>query len=509
MKATEGTTYVDPQFAANYTGSANAGLMRGAYHFALPDTSSGVAQATYFLGQGGGWVADGHTLPPVLDIEYNPYGTADWPGWCYGLTPAQMTAWITDFTTTIHDRTNRWPTIYTTNGWWTNCTSGDTGTATTSPLWIEHNGTDPGTIPGGWNKFTFWQYADSGVFPGDQDYFNGTADQVRAAALGSGPDKIAEHYAALGGPASYLGTPVGGETPVAGGWEQKYTGGVIDYAPNTGAWAVHADLLTAYQRLGGPGGPLGFPMSDETATSDGAGRYNDFAIGSIYTSPSTGAHSVQGEIRKKWRALGAEKRLGYPTTDETATPDGAARYNHFSMAASVYWTPSTGAHNVQGEIRKKWAALDWERGLGYPTTDETSTPDGIARYNHFTTNSSIYYTVSTGAPSVQGEIRRKWAALDWERGLGYPTTDESGTPDGVGRYNHFTNSASIYWTAGTGAWSIRGAIRDKWASLGWEYSALGYVTSDEYAVSVGRRNTFQHGGITYNITTGATQVTYS
>ncbi|UOX90822.1 hypothetical protein MUY14_09410 [Amycolatopsis sp. FBCC-B4732] len=509
MKATEGTTYVDDRFAANYAGSANAGLMRGAYHFALPDTASGAAQATFFLAQGGGWVADGHTLPPVLDIEYNPYGTADWAGWCYGLTPAQLTAWITDFTTTVHDRTNRWPAIYTTNGWWANCTGGDTGTAANSPLWIAHNGTDPGTIPGGWSAYTFWQYADSGTFPGDQDYFGGTADQVRAVALGSGPDKIAEHYAALGGAASYLGTPVGGETPVAGGWEQKYTGGVIDYAPNTGAFAVHGDILTAYQRLGGPAGALGFPVADETTTSDGAGRYSDFVIGSIYTTPGTGAHGIQGEIRKKWRALGAEKGLGYPTTDETSTPDGVARYNHFSTNASIYYTVGTGAHNVQGEIRKKWAALGWERGLGYPTTDESSTPDGVARYNHFTTGSSIYYTVNTGAHSIQGEIRKKWAALGWERGLGYPTTDESSTPDGVGRYNHFTNSASVYWTASTGAWSIHGAIRDKWASLGWERSALAYPTSDEYGVSVGRRNDFQHGGVTYNTSTGATTVTYS
>ena len=120
MKATESTTYVDPQFATNYAGSASAGLSRGAYHFALPNTSTGAAQATFFLDNGGGWVGDGHTAPPVLDIEYNPYGTADWTGWCYNMTPAQMVTWISDFTTTIHTRTNRWPLIYTTNGWWTN-----------------------------------------------------------------------------------------------------------------------------------------------------------------------------------------------------------------------------------------------------------------------------------------------------------------------------------------------------------------------------------------------------
>src|SRR5262249_42436113 len=38
---------------------------------------------------------------------------------------------------------------------------------------------------------------------------------------------------------------------------------------------------------------------------------------------------------------------------------------------SIYWTPGTGAHEVHGIIRDKWAALGWERSyLGYPITDE-------------------------------------------------------------------------------------------------------------------------------------------
>ncbi|MDH6141846.1 GH25 family lysozyme M1 (1,4-beta-N-acetylmuramidase) [Kitasatospora sp. GP30] len=31
---------------------------------------------------------------------------------------------------------------------------------------------------------TFWQYSDSGTFPGDQDYFNGATDRLQALALG-------------------------------------------------------------------------------------------------------------------------------------------------------------------------------------------------------------------------------------------------------------------------------------------------------------------------------------
>ena len=179
LKATEGTGFVDPMFAANYTGSAGAGLVRGAYHFALPDRSSGAAQATYFLAHGGGWTADGDTLPPVIDIEYNPYGS----NICYGLSQPQMTAWLTDFANTVHARINRWPVIYSTTNWWTSCTGG-TDALARCPLWIARYNTTVGALPDGWADYTFWQHADAAPnLPGDQDYFNGTPAELHAFAL--------------------------------------------------------------------------------------------------------------------------------------------------------------------------------------------------------------------------------------------------------------------------------------------------------------------------------------
>jgi len=53
---------------------------------------------------------------------------------------------------------------------------------------------------------------------------------------------------------------------------------------------------------------------------------------------------------------------------------------------------------------------------------------------------------------------------------------------------------------------VYGAIRAKWAELGWENSALGYPMSDEYAVTGGRESEFQKGYITHNATTGALTV---
>ncbi|MBV6701277.1 lysozyme [Kitasatospora aureofaciens] len=179
VKATEGTTYRNPYFAQQYNGSYNAGLIRGAYHFALPDRSSGDVQANFLVDHGGGWSADGVTLPPALDIEYNPYGAT-----CYGLGQGDMVNWIHAFSDTVLARTGRYPTIYTTANWWSQCTGNNGDFGATNPLWTAHYGSSPGTLPNGWAYQTIWQYASSGTFPGDQDLFNGAYDRLQALATG-------------------------------------------------------------------------------------------------------------------------------------------------------------------------------------------------------------------------------------------------------------------------------------------------------------------------------------
>jgi len=179
VKATEGTSYTNPYFAQQYNGSYNVGMIRGAYHFALPNASSGATQANYFVDHGGGWSRDGKTMPPALDIEYNPYGAT-----CYGLSQSAMVSWIRSFSDTVHSRTGRYPVIYTTTNWWTTCTGNNGGFGTTNPLWIARYASTVGTLPAGWSYQTIWQYADSGIFPGDQNRFNGAYDRLQALANG-------------------------------------------------------------------------------------------------------------------------------------------------------------------------------------------------------------------------------------------------------------------------------------------------------------------------------------
>ncbi|MCW2946612.1 MAG: Lysozyme [Actinoallomurus sp.] len=179
VKATESTTYTSTYFSQQYTGAYYAGLVHGAYHFATPDTSSGAAQADYFVAHGGGWSRDGKTFPGMLDMEWNPYGSA-----CYGLSASGMVNWILSFSNEYHARTSRWPVIYTATSWWSQCTGNTGDFSSTNPLMLANYNGSPGPMPFNWGFQTIWQYADHGTFPGDQDVFNGDMSRVTALANG-------------------------------------------------------------------------------------------------------------------------------------------------------------------------------------------------------------------------------------------------------------------------------------------------------------------------------------
>jgi hypothetical protein len=128
---------------------------------------------------------------------------------------------------------------------------------------------------------------------------------------------------------------------------------------------------------------------------------------------------------------------------------------------------------------KAIAAKAVQVGALSPGTDPDveAVPGGfVARFGE----RDIYYSDAAGAVEIYGEIKRKYDHLGGPAGLlGLPHTDELGTPDGQGRFNHFAGG-SIYWTKRTGPMSVRGSIRDLWASLGWERSGLGYPVQDSH-----------------------------
>jgi uncharacterized protein with LGFP repeats len=245
---------------------------------------------------------------------------------------------------------------------------------------------------------------------------------------------------------------------------------------------------------------FGAPTGAELATSDGLGTYRNYERGSIYRKRC--ALSVLGGLRDGFQRLGGPTSfLGWPNSSGRTRSDGV-QYLGFDTATILYTAP-TGAHEIHGSIKVKWLALGgFTSRLGVPLTDETATPGG--RYNDFQ-RGSIYWSPATGALEIEGAIRDKWRALGAGGGfLGFPVTDETATADGVGRFNHF-EGGSIFWSGASGAWSVKGSIRDKWNALGGVSSSLGYPVSDEMPSSDGTAllSRFQHGTICYTGTDGA------
>ena len=198
---------------------------------------------------------------------------------------------------------------------------------------------------------------------------------------------------------------------------------------------------------GGDRGPLGSRTGGATECEDLRGWFAMYQHGAIYWSPETGAHGVWGLFWTKWNALHREKGpLGYPTQDKTPTPGGA--FVNFEGGVILLKDGGTEAFEVHGAIRQHYIGLDSEKGfLGFPLTDETTPPDGVGRFNHFD-GGSIYWKPNLGAHEVHGDIRAFWQSHHWETGrYGYPISDEGpiahGKPD---RFSDFEDGV-IMWRA--------------------------------------------------------------
>ncbi|MDO4919633.1 GH25 family lysozyme [Kocuria sp.] len=365
VKATEGIGYRSEAFNDQYTGSYAVGMNRGAYHFALPSQTTGAEQADFFVNSGGGWSADGRTLPGLLDIEYNPYASLG--DTCYNMSAAQMNAWIRSFSDRYKERTGRLPAIYTTTDWWSTCT-GNTSQFNNQPLHLASYSTvTPTWMPNGWTGYDLWQFSDNGPFSGDSNVYAGSWAQFQSLASSA-------NYNPLGG------------------------------RPN--GYTVSGGIGTVYRATGGEA-RWGSPVSGERAAGYG-GRYQQFSragvLSTAYWHPSTGGHMLanRGAIGQKFLGAGSEYGYGFPSTEERTITGGA--YQVFrptnGRTTKVMWTSGTGAHAIkeQGAIGKRWAQGGQERGMGFPTTDEYRSGNEIRQ--QFSKGYMIGYNTTTGAVRV-------------------------------------------------------------------------------------------------------------
>lgn len=209
--------------------------------------------------------------------------------------------------------------------------------------------------------------------------------------------------------------------------------------------------------------------------------------------------AAAGEIA---RVAGLQPGLGPCLTGEYDVKGGKATDFRFGR---VFWSQQTGAHSVLGAIGAAYQAEGGPGGpLGLPTSGETATPDGKGRFTQFQ-NGVIYWSPATGAHSIRGAVRAMWQDRGAERGdLGYPMTDEVTNPNKPGVVQGF-QGGTVYWSDETGPKVVEGAILSAYREAGAENSALGYPATDEISLSTrgGAFNRFQGGFIYWSLRTGA------
>ncbi|GAA1719198.1 hypothetical protein [Propioniferax innocua] len=175
------------------------------------------------------------------------------------------------------------------------------------------------------------------------------------------------------------------------------------------------------------------------------------------------------------RTHGSLGRKLHASADCTLRRDGCVQRYERGL---IYSSPA-GLHVVRGAIGQAYAEVRWETSrLGYPTSDEDCTlKDGgcVQRFE----GGLIYWTPSTGAFPVWGKIAERYASVRWETStLGYPTSGEfCGLKDG-GCFQRFQGGL-MYWTPRTGAHPVWGAIRGAYDWARWETGKLGYPISGE------------------------------
>ena len=156
---------------------------------------------------------------------------------------------------------------------------------------------------------------------------------------------------------------------------------------------------------------------------------------------------------------------------------------------------SAHACSPHGLIGEKWNQL--MGALGNCLNDEADNGAG-GRIEAFQNGWVNWDGHASEAFAVYGLIGQKWMALGGPKGFGQPTTDESDSGTGRGRYNIFANGGSILWLRGAlQAFAVYGAIRSTYGTEGFEFGDLGFPVSDEMPLGENgdRVSNFEHGSI--------------
>jgi hypothetical protein len=169
------------------------------------------------------------------------------------------------------------------------------------------------------------------------------------------------------GESSAIGLPVAAAVAIGGGTQQVFQAAQMYLKSGAAkAFEVNGAILARFLSSGGTAA-WGFPVSNEQNVMSGPaaiGRISEFERCSIYWSADSGAFEVHGDIRDEYRSVGGPGGdLGFPTSDESDVPGASApaRSNTFQHGSIVWF----------GSAAETYACLAFDITLGRVDTVES------------------------------------------------------------------------------------------------------------------------------------------
>ncbi|GFG69111.1 hypothetical protein AWC24_18200 [Mycolicibacter senuensis] len=246
---------------------------------------------------------------------------------------------------------------------------------------------------------------------------------------------------------------------------------------------AHDAITAAWQAAGGDGSPLGPPKGDVHPA--GAGFAQDFAGGTVFFTPETGAKALYGAILEKYESMGgaATGGLGFPSSDEVPglVPDSRVAILSGADNPVIYWTAEHGAHVVRGPMNAAWDKLGSSTGaLGVPVDDENY--DGAVVSQRFSAGALSFdgaaRTFTTVPPELAAQLADLQVQLDPTAAIDHAWRAAGGASGSLGakqgdQYVIGSDGAGqdfdrgkIYFSPATGADALEGDVLAKYESLG-------------------------------------------
>lgn len=264
---------------------------------------------------------------------------------------------------------------------------------------------------------------------------------------------------------------------------------------------VPPELQTRYSELGGANGPLGKAISTNWCSADRSVCYQQFQRGYLIYNSATGAWESKGGIRDYWASIGYQSGIaGYPTGPEIydgGTGSWAQNYQN----GVIIGKGSTGFWFVNASINNRWYTLGNTRSsLGFPVA--TTVGNNYSAYQQFQ-NGYIVYSAATGAWESKGAIRDTWARTGYQNGIaGFPIGPET-YDAGTNTWSQTYQNGVIAGKGSTGFWFVNTTLYNRWNALGNTRSSLGLPTSTTVGDNYSAYQRFQNGYIISSAATGA------